>query len=169
MTFKNVETFLTNFLDIFQRSARFDLNLDELKGNFVTRKQCGGGGGGEGGPTQIDEILERGNIFENLCNVESHEEPRRGATGMSPDELSSCLPATPIFSYRVTATLSIRYDSSDQTEKRPRQRMTSRNRSLLPGRKKICPKAKKRHSEAYGFTRESCARRPFHRRAINYY
>nr|KAF7404248.1 hypothetical protein H0235_014942 [Vespula pensylvanica] len=58
----------------------------------------------------IDEVLG-GNIFENLCYIESHEEPRRGATGMSPDELSSCLPATPIFSYRVTATLSIRLGS----------------------------------------------------------
>ncbi|KAL2719517.1 hypothetical protein V1478_010979 [Vespula squamosa] len=56
----------------------------------------------------IDEIFG-GNTFENLCYIESYEEPRRGATGMSPDELSSCLPATPIFSYRVTATLSIRH------------------------------------------------------------
>lgn len=30
---------------------------------------------------------------------------------MSLSELSSCLPATPIFSYRVTATLSIRSDA----------------------------------------------------------
>lgn len=30
---------------------------------------------------------------------------------MSLSELSSCLPATPIFSYRVTATLSIRSDT----------------------------------------------------------
>lgn len=116
-----------------------------------------GMGRGEGvGQYKLMKFWKRKYFWEPLALVESHEEPRRGATGMSPDELSSCLPATPIFSYRVTATLSIRYDSSDQTEKRPRQRMTSQNRSLLPGRKKICPKAKKRHREAYGFTRESC-------------
>lgn len=53
-------------------------------------------------------------------------QPRRGATRMSLNELSSCLPATPIFSYRVTATLSIRSDACIETRKRPWHWMTSK-------------------------------------------
>ncbi|KAI4499644.1 hypothetical protein M0802_005214 [Mischocyttarus mexicanus] len=72
---------LPNFLAPFQKSAKFELELNKRA----------------------------------IGVVRSQEEPRRGATGMSPDELSSCLPATPIFSYRVTATLSIPvYDLSEQ-------------------------------------------------------
>lgn len=68
--------------------------------------------------TRVVSRDQRTRLRSTVLPLVARSRSKRRHEDVSSSVLSSCLPATPIFSYRVTATLSIRSDASIQTRKR---------------------------------------------------